>query len=47
MSLKLEWLKYSVKEIDVTNIGKQHSLISTINDAQTENGTFDLSDIEL
>lgn len=30
MSLTFEWLKYCIKEIDVTNIGKQHSLLDTI-----------------
>lgn len=47
MTLAFDWLKYSIKQIDVTNIGKQHSLISTINDVQTENGASDLSDLEI
>lgn len=46
MSLKLEWLDYSIKEIDVTNIGKQHSLVGTISDAR-KNETFNVNDIEL
>ncbi len=47
MSLKLEWLKYCVKEIDVTNIGKQHSLIDTINQAATKDDFNKLDDIEI
>ena len=31
MSVTFEWLKYCIKEMDVTNIGKQHSLVNTIN----------------
>lgn len=30
MTRTLKWLKPCVKQIDVTNIGKQHSLLSTI-----------------
>ena len=37
MSLTLDWLKYCVRQIDVTNIGKQHSLIDIIN-----NSTIDI-----
>ena len=33
MSQKFPWLKSCVKEFDVTNIGKQFSLIQTIKDA--------------
>lgn len=32
MSIEFEWLKYCVKEIDVTNIGKQHSLVEILNE---------------
>ena len=31
MTLTLDWFKYCIKQIDVTNIGKQHSLLETIN----------------
>ena len=37
-------MKNCVKQIDVTNIGKQHSLIDAINKAPVDN-TNDLSDI--
>ena len=47
MSLQLEWLKHCVKAMDVTTIGKQHSLISTVNKAQQTNTGLDVSDIEL
>ena len=33
MSMELKWLKYCVKEMDVTNIGKQYSMINVINEA--------------
>lgn len=39
MSKTLDWLKYCVKKIDVTNIGKQHSLITTLKN------TFDIIDL--
>lgn len=44
MTFNLSWLKYCIKQIDVTNIGKQHSLVDTINKAPIET---DLSDIEI
>ncbi len=44
MSLKLEWMKHCIKQIDVTNIGKQHSLISVINKAFIDEK---LDDIEI
>ncbi len=47
MTLTLEWLKYCVKEIDVTNIGKQHSLLDTINKAPVQDNLSDLDDIEI
>ena len=31
MSTELEWLRKCIKQIDVTNVGKQHSLLDTIN----------------
>lgn len=37
MSLTLGWLRYCIRQIDVTNIGKQHSLIDIIN-----NSTIDI-----
>lgn len=43
MTLKFDWLKYCVKEIDVTNIGKQHSLLNIIKTSITDK----LSDLEL
>lgn len=36
MTLKLDWLKYCIKKIDVTNIGKQHSLLTTIKNSFDE-----------
>lgn len=44
MSIELKWLKNCVKQIDVTNIGKQHSLLETISKATNDN---DLSDLEI
>lgn len=44
MSIELKWLRNCVKQIDVTNIGKQHSLLETINKATNKN---DLSDLEI
>ena len=44
MSIEFDWLKECVKQIDVTNIGKQHSLIDTISKAPTNEN---LDDIEL
>ncbi|MBR3255529.1 MAG: hypothetical protein IKF97_04875 [Clostridia bacterium] len=47
MSMKLDWLRNSVKQIDVTNIGKQHSLVDAINKAPTGEDLSDLNDIEI
>lgn len=47
MSVELEWLRYCVEQIDVTNIGKQHSLVDAVNKAPTGNETIELSDIEI
>ena len=47
MALTLQWLKYCVKEIDVTNIGKQHSLLDTINKAPVQDNLSNLDDIEI
>jgi len=47
MALKLKWLKYCIKEIDVTNIGKQHSLIDIINKAPISNDLSEINDIEI
>ena len=44
MSIELKWLKNCVKQIDVTNIGKQHSLLETISKATNDN---DLSELEI
>ena len=47
MTLTLKWLRFCVKEIDVTNIGKQHSLLDTINKPYIEDDLSNLDDIEL
>lgn len=47
MSMELKWLRICVKQIDVTNIGKQHSLIDAVNKAPNEDNSSDLSDIEI
>lgn len=47
MSMELKWLRNCVEEIDVTNIGKQHSLVDAINKAPTNDDITDLEDIEL
>lgn len=44
MAIELEWLRKCIKQIDVTNIGKQHSLTNIISNAPFKS---DLSDIEL
>lgn len=40
MTQKLKWTKYCMKEIDATNVGKQHSLLNIINESR-------LSDLEI
>ena len=47
MTLTLKWLRFCVKEIDVTNIGKQHSLLDTINKPYIEDDLSNLDDIEI
>ena len=47
MTLTLKWLRFCVKEIDVTNIGKQHSLLDTINKPYNEDDLSNLDDIEI
>lgn len=47
MSMELDWLRNCVKQIDVTNIGKQHSLLDTIDKAPTKGNLFELNDIEI
>ncbi len=37
MSMELDWLRSCVKQIDVTNIGKQHSLIDAVSKAPINN----------
>lgn len=37
MSMELDWLRSCVKQIDVTNIGKQHSLIDAVSNAPVNN----------
>ncbi len=44
MSIELEWLKDAVDQIDVTNIGKQHSLIDAVQNAPSIN---DIDDLEI
>lgn len=39
MSIDFKWLKHCIKEIDVTNIGKQHSLLITISQASSDDET--------
>lgn len=47
MSMELEWLRGSVEEIDVTNIGKQHSLVDAVQNAPSTNDLTNLDDIEI
>lgn len=47
MTLTLKWLRFCVKEIDVTNIDKQHSLLDTINKPYNEDDLSNLDDIEI
>ena len=47
MTLKFDWLAYCVEHIDVTNIGKQHSLIDYINKAEADRKLNDINDIEI
>ena len=47
MSMELKWLRNCVEQIDVTNIGKQHSLLDTINKAPMSSELSELDDIEI
>lgn len=47
MTLTFEWLKHCIKEIDVTNIGKQHSLLDTINKVPVGDDFAGLRNIEI
>ena len=47
MSIEFEWLGYCVKQIDVTNIGKQHSLIDTINKNAGNSNKQDVLNLEI
>lgn len=47
MSMELKWLRYSVEQIDVTNIGKQHSLIDAVSKAPTKENLMNLDNIEI
>ena len=47
MSMEFEWLGYCVKQIDITNIGKQHSLIDTINNSSKKSKQQDIMDLEI
>ena len=47
MSIELQWLRSCVKQIDVTNIGKQHSLIDAVNKAPSKEDLLNLDNIEL
>ena len=40
-------VRFGFKQIDVTNIGKQHSLIDTINKAPIEENLQNLNDVEI
>ena len=47
MTLTFDWLKYCIKQIDVTNIGRQHSLIDTITKTSIEENLEDSNEMEL
>lgn len=47
MSMELEWLRECIEQIDVTNIGKQHSLVDVVNKAQDKNDLSNLENIEI
>lgn len=47
MSIELKWLGNCIEQIDVTNIGKQHSLLDTINKTSVSNELSGLEDIEI
>ena len=47
MSIELGWLRSCVRQIDVTNIGKQHSLIDAVNKAPNKNDILNLNNIEI
>lgn len=47
MSVELEWLRNCVEQIDVTNIGKQHSLVDVVNKAPEKNDLSSLENIEI
>lgn len=47
MSIKFDWLQHCIKEIYVTNIGKQYSLVDAINKASISNKSIELEDIEI
>ncbi|MBQ9298824.1 MAG: hypothetical protein IJ223_07390 [Clostridia bacterium] len=47
MSVEFKWLRNCVKQIDVTNIGKQHSLIDAVNKAPFEDNLSNLDNIEI
>lgn len=46
MAIELEWLKSCTKQIDVTNIGKQHSLIDVLRKTLAKDNLSNLNDIE-
>ncbi len=47
MSIELKWLKNCVKQIDVTNIGKQHSMIDIINKSVNEDKLLYINNIKI
>ena len=47
MSVELKWLKICVRQIDVTNIGKQHSMVDAVNKAPITDATSNLDNIEI
>ena len=47
MSMELPWLENAVEQIDVTNIGKQHSLVDVVQNTPESNDLSNLDDIEI
>lgn len=47
MSVELKWLRTCVKQIDVTNIGKQHSMVDAVNKALVIDDASNLDNIEI
>lgn len=47
MTITFDWFKYSIKQFDVTNIGRQHSLLNTINKVSTKNELDNLEEFNI